>query len=231
MKKIFTLAASISTMLLIISTSVVGILNFRPLYTFDIKYLQISETANMSAALLKENYNRLIDYNSMFNHNPLEFAVLKMSEGGRTHFEEVKNIFVGVQYILILTFITSLLLAWILIRKYKSFDFLKITSTIAVVIPAALGAFVAINWDKAFLLFHELMFDNDFWLFSPSEDPIIKALPDEFFFHCAALILILVLIFSFICNAVYRLAKKRSSKSYLSVDYNKLPARFPQKQK
>lgn len=214
MKKLLTLAASISTMLLIISSSVVAVLNFRPLYYFDIKHLDIPGTASMSIPLLKENFNRLIDYNSMFNHDPLEFMLLKMSDGGRIHFEEVKEIFVGVQWILIITFIITAVLAWILISKYRSFTFLGITSVITIVIPAVLGAFMAINWDKAFVLFHELMFDNDFWLFSPSEDPIIKALPDEFFFHCAALILILVVLLSIICAIVYKSATTRVISKY-----------------
>lgn len=209
MKKSTTLLAAISTILLIISASVVGVLKCKPIYYFDIKHLNIQESARMSVDLLKENYNILIDYNSMFNHDPLEFKYLGMSEGGRIHFEEVKDIFVTFQWMFIITLIVSILLGWILIKKYKSVTFLGITSVITPLIPVVLGAFIAINWDRAFVMFHELMFDNDFWLFDPKEDPIIKALPDEFFLHCAALILICVVLLSIICGIIYRLARKR----------------------
>ena len=40
---------------------------------------------------IRSNYDALIDYNSLFNHQPLKFPTCAMSESGRIHFEEVKK--------------------------------------------------------------------------------------------------------------------------------------------
>ena len=71
-------------------------------------------------------------------------------------------------------------------------------------LPAVVGAFVAVNWDSAFVLFHRIAFDNDYWLFDPATDPVITMLPDAFFLHCALLILGGILLGSLVCAAAYK---------------------------
>ena len=75
-------------MMLIIALSVTITLNFRPLYYFDIGHLNIAETSGVDAKTIKKNYDILIDYNSMFNNDTLEFPDFAMSEHGRIHFED-----------------------------------------------------------------------------------------------------------------------------------------------
>ena len=84
----------------IISISVIITLNFRPLYYFDIDYFNLVEKTGYSEEIIRENYNTLIDYNNFFYKDALEFPSLPMSEQGRIHFIEVKNIFVFIQMIL-----------------------------------------------------------------------------------------------------------------------------------
>ena len=79
--------------LLIISFSVTLTLNFRPLYYADIQNLHITELSGREEKDIRSNYDALIDYNSLFNHQPLKFPTCAMSESGRIHFEEVKKIF------------------------------------------------------------------------------------------------------------------------------------------
>lgn len=128
------LILSLVIVLFIISFSVVFTLNFRPLYYFDMEYLSISEMSGYTNAQIKENYNALIDYNSMFNHDPLNFPSLTMSENGRIHFEEVKEIFVAVQYICIFTFILGLAgILWQ--RRYQNHLYLGLTAILTIAIP------------------------------------------------------------------------------------------------
>ena len=109
MRYVRNTAAALSLMLFIIAAAVTITLNFRQLYYFDIDYLHIAETSGVDADTIKENYDILIDYNSMFNHDTLYFPDFAMSEHGRIHFEEVKNIFVGIQIMGIITLILSIL--------------------------------------------------------------------------------------------------------------------------
>ena len=78
-------------------------------------------------------------------------------------------------------------------------------------LPAAMGVLVAVNWQKAFVLFHEIAFDNDFWIFDPAKDPVINMLPNAFFLHCALLILGGVVLGSVISGLIYCLCLARYS--------------------
>lgn len=189
---------SLLLMLLFISFSVVVTLNFRPLYYFDINYLDIPACSGMEEAVIRENYDVLIDYNSMFYDGELEFPSLVMSESGRIHFQEVKNIFVGLQYLLIVDFLICAVLLVFHIRG-KSFAFLKPAGIITIVIPAVLGSLIALNWNWVFVTFHHIAFNNDYWIFDSVTDPVINILPDAFFMHCAVMILVLVVLCAVLC--------------------------------
>ena len=61
----------------------------------------------------------------------------------------------------------------------------------------AVGALAALDFDRAFVLFHSLFFPGKSnWLFDWRTDPIILALPQEFFRNCAILIGAGLVIFS-----------------------------------
>lgn len=199
-------------MLFIISATVTITLNFRPLFYFDIDYLDIEAQSGFSKEDIRKNYDALIDYNSILNHDTLEFPTLQMSEGGRIHFEEVKQIFVAIEYIFIASGIIGLALILLLICKFKEFLFLKLAAILTIAIPAVLAILISINWEAAFVTFHHIFFNNDYWLFYPDKDPVILMLPDEFFFHCAAMILILVILGSLISFMIYRILRKKNLK-------------------
>lgn len=203
---------AIALMLFIISAAVTITLNFRPLFYFDIDYLDIEAQSGFSKEDIRKNYDALIDYNSMLNHDTLEFPTLPMSEGGRIHFEEVKQIFVAIEYIFIASGIIGLAFLLLLICKFKEFLFLKLASILTIAIPAVLAILISINWEAAFVTFHHIFFNNDYWLFYPDKDPVILMLPDEFFFHCAAMILILVILGSLISFMIYRILRKKNLK-------------------
>ena len=64
----------------------------RPIYYFDINYLQIPQNTGISADECRLNYDALIDYNVLGGSDKLTFPTMGMSEEGKIHFEEVKNI-------------------------------------------------------------------------------------------------------------------------------------------
>lgn len=194
MKNILT---SLCLALFIISAAVTITLNFRPLYYHDISALKIEETSGFSKKVIKDNYDELIDYNQFFRSGKLKLTI-PMSREGRIHFAEVKRIFVSVEILCIVTLILSCLL----IKKQiscRNFDFLKSASITTVVLPSVVGILCAVNWDSAFILFHKIMFRNNYWLFDEATDPVIMILPDEFFLHCAIMIILLIFIGSLLC--------------------------------
>ena len=203
MMKTRQLFAAVALALFAISLAVVLTLNFKPLYYMDMKLMNLAEETGYSEEEIKENYDALIEYNSVFSDGVLEFPTLPMSETGRIHFEEVRNVFVFFEAVLLpVTLLLSILLIWSL-KGHKPL-YLKWAPWLMIGIPAVLGACIAINWDRVFVLFHEIVFNNDYWIFHPSTDPIILLLPDVFFLHCACMILGLVILASVGCYLKYK---------------------------
>lgn len=188
--------------LTIISAAVILTLNFRPLYYFDINYFHLTEQTGYSEEIIRKNYDVLIDYNSVFYNDALNFPDFPMSEQGRIHFVEVKQIFVFIEAFLFpISLSLSLFGLWKL-KKQKPV-FLKLTSVLSLALPIIAGLLIALNWNRAFVLFHKLFFNNDYWIFDATTDPIIRILPDGFFMHCAMMILLLIILGSLSCFLIY----------------------------
>ena len=167
---------SISFMLFIISFSVVFVAFFKPLYYFDIHHLKLVENTHYTYQQIKENYQILIHYQSIFYQGKLVFKDFIMSKGGRIHFEEVKRIFEIIQIVCLLTFCTTSYLVYRQIKQ-KEYRFFKLTAILTIAIPL---------------------------IFNPRLDPIINILPENFFMHCFILIVFIVLFSAFICYKIYQ---------------------------
>ena len=203
MKKIFTVLLSIALSLFLISISVKATLAFRPLYYFDIDNLNIASDYKMPKEEIIKNYNILIDYIQDKKITKLNMPSFPTSKEGEIHFIEVKNIFMKFNTLLYVTGIISLL-GIILKLKDRNLSFLKWSSIGLIAIPLILSVPFAINFDKSFTAFHKIFFNNDYWEFDPVKDPIINVLPQEFFLHCAIVILALIALFSIILYFIYR---------------------------
>lgn len=116
-----------------------------------------------------------------------------MSKGGRIHFEEVKRIFEMIQIVCLLTFFTTSYLVYRQIKQ-KEYRFFKLTAILTIVIPLILGFFAFVEFDRLFVMFHQLVFSNDYWLFNPRLDPIINILPENFL--CIVLCRLFLLFYS-----------------------------------
>lgn len=195
--------------LFIIASSVTFTLNFRPLYYADIHLLNITETSQQDENTIRMNYDALIDYNRLFNREPLQFPTFAMSENGRIHFEEVKHIFDLFGWLVIIT-LPAVIACILFTRKYHDYRWIKLGSIFSIVLPVLLGMMVAVNWQYVFVTFHELVFNNDYWIFDETTDPVITILPDTFFMHCALMIFAFIIIGSIICLCIHHRLQKTS---------------------
>lgn len=204
---------SISIMLFIISFAIVFTVFFKGLYYSDIYRLGIDQKTGLSIATIKENYDILINYQSIFYQGSLEFKDFIMSSAGRIHFEEVKNIFVSIQILLALSTVTSILMIRDQIKN-NEYRFLKLTSIVTIVIPITIGLIAATDFSRAFEIFHQLVFRNDYWVFNARLDPIITILPETYFMHAFILIVVIVIALALLCIFIYRYLNKRSIRNY-----------------
>ncbi|MBY2815348.1 TIGR01906 family membrane protein, partial [Clostridioides difficile] len=204
MKKFLNVLFSVCISIVII----VGVINFtvgfKQLYYFDIDYLNISELSGLSEDDIKLNYDYLIDYNLNKNVSEFKLPTLKSSPQGKIHFEEVRNIFQNINKLaklLLVVFLVGIILS----VKNKNIKILKTTSITLIIMPLLLTVPILLNFEKSFIIFHKLLFRNDYWIFNPNLDPVINILPEEFFFHSGMMILILILLASILLFVMYRL--------------------------
>jgi len=196
----------------IFSAAVIITLAFRPIYRLSMDLFDIAARSGYTEDVIIENYNILIDYNMQLGNEPLVFADFEMSETGRIHFEEVKVIFDAFKYICIVSGILSLF-AVLYFRSIGEYLYQKLTAVVLAVIPIVPALAIFFFPDRAFVIFHQIFFNNDYWIFDSSTDPIIKILPDSFFFLCALVILGLAFIGGLLCYMSYKSKKKHIQKN------------------
>lgn len=199
-------AIGILFLIFFISLGLAVAIYFRPFYYLGMD--RISAETGYSVDVIKENYDALIDYCSPFFTGELDFPSLPESETGISHFAEVKVIF---NLFFALLFVTPLFLAGLIYLQHKRGDtsFLLTSPVIVCVLPLFIALACAIDFNRIFVLFHQLVFNNDGWLFSPYEDPIILFLPERFFLQCALIIVGTVLLGCVVLLSLYFVHKSR----------------------
>ena len=134
----------------------------------------------------------------------------------KSHMVDVKNLFIGglwIRRIAVCLFAVSLLA---LIKTKANWKRILPKSFLI-----GLGAFLGItagagllfmsDFNKYFLLFHELFFSNDLWLLNPETDLLIRMLPEGFFLDMVRRIgiILLMLLLVGVMISVFILRKRR----------------------
>ena len=207
MNKLSNIVVSLCLALAMIGASVIITLNIRDIYYNDIDKLNIESMSGLSREEIIENYDYLIDYNLSSNVGEFKLPTLTSSKPGKIHFEEVRDIFQNVKLLTIICGVIAIIGGILQIRK-RDFKFLRNSSILIILLPVLLAIPIAINFNACFILFHKIMFSNDYWIFDPQLDPVINMLPEEFFMHMGITILVIMLIVSIILQLLYRLLKK-----------------------
>lgn len=197
--------------LTVVSLSITVTINFRPIYVFDVDYLNILEYTTIGKKELLENFGQLMNYlNNPFISN-LQLPNFPVSESGAFHFYEVKRLFLLNYGVLLVTLLpTGLFLRYL--KKNGWLWRLMRPCQIGMFIPVVLLLLMAIGFDQFFVQFHSIFFNNDAWLFDPATDPVINVLPETFFMHCFILFFILLEILLFLGYWVGRRALRKGKK-------------------
>ncbi|MEJ8734934.1 TIGR01906 family membrane protein [Mediterraneibacter sp. ICN-202921] len=108
------------------------------------------------------------------------------NEQDRFHMAEVKELFLGglrIRWIAFGTMAVSLVLLFFTKAKRKTLLCRSYQIVLAVSggLACILGIAAAIDFNAVFVKFHHIFFDNDLWLFDPTEDYMIRMLPEGLF--------------------------------------------------
>ncbi|SHJ71628.1 integral membrane protein TIGR01906 [Clostridium cavendishii DSM 21758] len=199
MKNLKIFVSSILIFLFSLGVIVISVLNLTPIYGFFIRYYNLEAATGLSSLQLKQEFKTLINYlQSPFIHN-LKFSYFSMSKRGQIHFSDVKNIFIFIYSLLILILVIKIFFILksrkkLITKNYKSFNYFFY---ITLCFTLTLITFTFFDFTELFYAFHRLLFSNNYWIFDPSTDPIILALPEDVFMNYG-----LIIISTLLCEAI-----------------------------
>lgn len=211
MKKPLTLVAGLALAFFILTSSVMLTLSLKATYTWSQPEIRQVEY-QLDDATIRRNYDHLIDYMFQSKEARLSFSGLPMSPQGEIHFMEVKDIFQFFFKGMIVSGILSLILGAYLIRQQHP-EFLTLGTLLVFLVPALLAVPVLIDFNATFIKFHELAFSNDYWIFDPRLDPIIRYLPESLFLKNTLVILAFILLWILLIQILRKLLKRKMRRS------------------
>ena len=220
-----TLIYAISFIVLVGSFSIAIPILWRGFYYLHIDLLNISEATGYSKSDLILSFNELMD--SLVLYKPFSEGVFDFSVSGMNHFLDCRILFtldlvaLPISFLIFVTYLVLIKTNVIKVYKIKGFSILFFASFVPIILLGALGIFALIDVNSAYAFFHAVLFPGkDNWVFNPYTDPIINALPEQFFLNCGILIfgvMLLILLVVIIFNIV-RKVKSNSIVRYTKRD-------------
>lgn len=191
-QKILCVLVSAAVFLCILTASIGLPIYFRPFYYAHIEAMDLPGVSGYDKQQIRDAYDGVLDYLTLPGR---EFSTgqIAHSPEGKAHFEDCKVLF-DLNLWVFLYAGTFLAAAFLLRKKWGPYRLGKHSAGFygamaALILPVVLGGLAALDFDRAFTVFHTVFFPGKTnWLFNPYTDPIILVMPQEFFMHCAMLI-------------------------------------------
>lgn len=193
--RLLTVFLTAAGVFLLLSAAIASPILIRPFYYAQIEPLALCEETGFSKEQIKTAYNEMLDY-CLGIRDDFSTGELKWSESGKSHFTDCRTLFLLDLRVLCVSACAVLIL--LSAAHFMKLRPARIASRGPMFWTGSLlgggflliGALAAIDFDRAFVVFHSLFFPGkDNWLFDPRTDEIILILPESFFMHCAILIL------------------------------------------
>ena len=197
--KPLTVLLAVLAAVVLLTGSIAAPILCRTFYYAHIGSLDLCEQTGLTEEQIKTAYNEMLDY--CLGAEEFSTGVLRWSESGKSHFTDVRVLFLLDLKALVIS--ASLLVVTLVASRLAG----RRPSRLLGRGPAfwagaglggaflVVGGLAALDFDKAFVIFHALFFPGkDNWLFDPRTDEIITILPQEFFMNCAILILAILII-------------------------------------
>lgn len=144
------------------------------------KSIDYGSTKTLEENRVKDQISNLI----LFFQNKNDLNVNYYSDKEEAHLDDVKNIInyatyltYGVLIVLVITFLE-------IKKKLSKIQLLKLIRNINIhssYILIALLLIIYFSFNKTFILFHKLLFSNDYWLLNPDYEFLVVIFPEIFF--------------------------------------------------
>lgn len=178
-----------------ILTASIGLpIYIRPFYYAHIEALDLPEVSGFTADQIRFAYDEVLDYLTLPGKS-FGTGDMACSESAADHFRDCRVLFDLNAWVLL---ISGGVIGVLLILQRKGIvGPLKLGSRggafwgafSAVGLPLVVGFLAALDFNRAFVIFHSIFFPGkDNWIFNWYNDQIIRVLPQQFFMNCAILI-------------------------------------------
>ena len=192
MKRVLSLICAICVFLFLLTASIGLPIYIRPFYYAHIDACDLERVSGYSQAQIRQAYDEVLDYLTLSGKS-FGTGELPHSADGKAHFEDCKVLFdlnagilIGSAAVLIVLFVMRNRWGAYRIGNHSALFWAAVLSVTA---PMIIGFLAALDFDRAFVVFHSLFFPGKTnWVFDWYADPIIRVLPQEFFRNCALLI-------------------------------------------
>lgn len=181
-----------------LSASITVPILFRPYYEAQIDALGLVSQTGWDVATIREAYHDVMDF--LVWGAPFDTGTLQWSASGQAHFADCQRLFRFNFVLLGSSAILLLLFGWMHRKRHIRFPRLLDRSPAfwaaagMCILLLAAAAWAAIDFDSLFRIFHQALFPGETnWLFDPQTDEIILILPEAFWMHTGALVIILSL--------------------------------------
>ena len=219
-----SLALTIALALLALTFSIAVPILCRPFYYAHISALDLPGRTGWSAETIRAAYDEVLDFCVL--GTPFGTGELAWSASGMSHFADVRVLF-RLDFLLLGLSLGACALLWGLIRRWK-FTFHRFlgrgpgfwAGTGAAAVVLILAGLAALDFDRAFTVFHAVFFPGkDNWMFNPYTDEIITVMPEQFFMNCAVFIGAGLIFFSAAAITADCLLQKKLSEKNIRARY------------
>ena len=192
MKRMLSMLCMVCTVLFLLTAAIGLPIYIRPFYYAHIEACDLVRVSGYSETEIRDAYDEVLDYLTLPGK---EFGtgVMPHSADGRDHFVDCEGLF-DLNAALLLGSGAVLAALFVMRRKWGPYRLGKHSAcfwaaVLSVMLPVIIGCLAALDFDRAFVVFHSLFFPGKTnGVFDWSHDPIIRVLPQVFFRNCAILI-------------------------------------------
>ncbi len=192
--------------LLLVTTNVRLVADSPYLYSYGFQKYGIESVTGIEMGQLELAGEKIRDYFS----NDQDYLVIDIERHGQKiknlynqreilHMKDVKNLIqliYSIQIWSLLLFITLILIGFLSkrLRKFSNvIDPISWGGGLTLGIAAVVGILSLFGFQRLFLFFHLVSFDNDLWILDPTRDYLIMMFPQGFFFDATVFIVVLTL--------------------------------------
>ena len=192
MKRLLSVICMICVCLFLLTASIGLPIYFRPFYYAHIDAYALAERSGYTEAEIRQAYDQVLDYLTLPG-KAFGTGVMPCSHEAEHHFADCRVLFDLNAAVLA----GSALILAVLFGMRKKWGPYRIgrhsapfwAAVLSVTAPIMIGGLMALDFDRAFVIFHSIFFPGKTnWIFDWYADPIIRVLPQEFFRNCAIFI-------------------------------------------